>query len=778
MKNISSNTKTYFFVITLFTIISCFLFQKLLLGDYTFTGPDSMSPTAIKTGIELATEETGEYPLWLPWVFSGLPSVHSFQNISHFYLPNYLIEFFRMFGMPAFWNYIFHFVFAGLGCFVLLRQLKTDIFSATLGGVAFLMTPYLTTMVVHGHGSQMMTSAYIPWVIWSVVRLKEQQNFQNIGLLAILSGLQLQRAHVQIAYYTWLIVGLYIVIELIQWLRTKQIQRIKSVGFIVVGLIIGVGIALSIYLPAMSYTPYSIRGAVSSGGGTGIEYATQWSFSFGEMMTFLIPSFYGFGGPTYWGNMPFTDYPNYMGILILILAIIGAVKYKSTVRLLLFLTTVFALLLSFGKNFFMYSLFYEYLPYFKKFRVPAMFLILVQFSVAILAGIGLNYLRENIEKIKKYSIHIIGGVVGVSFLLLFAGSTILKSFNIPQRKYSIINQLRMDMISQDTLIMMLLLITGAVLLWIIGKKFITMKIFLGGIIALSIIDLGIVDTKIIEPSKESYRSKTLNKIGLVKGYLREDDIIRFLKQDTTDFRIFPVGELANENRWSAFNIESIMGYHPAKLNNYKQLMTEVGFNSVSILQMLNVKYLISTEPINHPAFTKTFEGRLYHNGNYRNGFIYQMNATLPRVYFSENLLSVSSSEQYEILRQLQFQPTLHSFVTVPIEEAEFNTSEATVTILERTPNQITVETKSSTEQFLIFSEIYYPKGWECTVDEKSTEIYEVNSVLRGVFVPAGNHKIKMDFNPIDIKIGKWIASISLILSVLFVGLPFIRSNKR
>ena len=70
-----------------------------------------------------------------------------------------------------------------------------------------------------------------------------------------------------------------------------------------------------IYLPAMSYTPFSIRG-MGGGGGTGLEYATQWSFSLGEMLTFLIPSFYGFGGATYWGSMPFTDYPNYMGIIV------------------------------------------------------------------------------------------------------------------------------------------------------------------------------------------------------------------------------------------------------------------------------------------------------------------------------------------------------------------------------------------------------------------------------------------------------------------------------
>jgi hypothetical protein len=95
-----------------------------------------------------------------------------------------------------------------------------------------------------------------------------------------------------------------------------------------VGLILGLGMAMWIYLPALNYAPHSIRGA-GGGGGTGFEYATAWSFSFGEMSTFFIPSYYGFGGATYWGNMPFTDYPNYMGIFIITLAIIGLLFSKN-----------------------------------------------------------------------------------------------------------------------------------------------------------------------------------------------------------------------------------------------------------------------------------------------------------------------------------------------------------------------------------------------------------------------------------------------------------------
>ena len=80
-----------------------------------------------------------------------------------------------------------------------------------------------------------------------------------------------------------------------------------------------------LYYPAKSYTPFSIRGG-SDSGGTGFEYATQWSFSLKEAVTLFIPYSRGFGGQTYFGDMPFTDYPNYLGIIVISLAFIGFCK--------------------------------------------------------------------------------------------------------------------------------------------------------------------------------------------------------------------------------------------------------------------------------------------------------------------------------------------------------------------------------------------------------------------------------------------------------------------
>jgi len=779
---LSNQNKLIFIFSSISLVILTFLFRKLLFGNYSFIGPDSLSPQAIKQGIELVTEKTGEYPLWLPWVFSGLPSIHSFQNISDFYLPHYLYIFFnKMFGIPFIWNYIFHFIFGGIGCVLLLKRLKVDDLSAIFGALAFILTPYLITMVVHGHGSQMMTSVYIPWVVWAIHRLKSNPEIKNVGILALIVGFQLQRAHVQIAYYTWMLAGLYVLLIFIDKIPLLYIsnKKKKLITFLMIlsGLALGLFISLNIYIPALEYSSYSIRG--SSGGGTGFEYATQWSFSLIELGTFILPSCLGFGGLTYWGSMPFTDYPNYMGILILIFAIIGGIKSENKEKNLYILAICFAFLLSLGKNFSLfYGFFYDYFPFFNKFRVPVMILILVQFCVSILAGLGLSYLKNNFRFIRINTIinRSIFSLISISIILFLFGKKIIYSILPDQdliQRYGVqaqelINKLRYENIYQEFQFFVIILLFLLLLLYFYKKKKYKWSMLAYGIIFLSIIDLSIVNKKIIEPTKDSYRSSTLNPSIIKKRYLKEDEIIKFLKNDTSFYRIFPIGQLANQNRWSAFNIESIYGYHPAKLDNYNTFMNKVGFENTNILQMLNVKYLISLQDIEHPLFKKVYNGKLYHNTKYQNANIYLFTDFIDRAYFINKLIYLdNNNDALEYIKNTNQTLINQSIINVKLTENSFDQNRD-MKINKISPNLIEIETNSKTNQFLVLSEIFYPNGWKAYINNNEIEIYQINSILRGVPIPAGSNSINFIFNPNDVKIGSVISFFSFLLSLLLV----------
>jgi uncharacterized membrane protein YfhO len=85
------------------------------------------------------------------------------------------------------------------------------------------------------------------------------------------------------------------------------------------------------------------------------------------------------------------------------------------------------------------------------------------------------------------------------------------------------------------------------------------------------------------------------------------------------------------------------------------------------------------------------------------------------------------------------------------------------------PNNLVYETESKEKNFAVFSEIYYPKGWNAYIDGSLTPHTCVNYVLRGMEIPAGKHKVEFKFEPTIYKTGNMISMIGSILLLLAVG---------
>ena len=340
--------KEYILFISLFTLIIIFLFNKFIFGQYIFVSADTLAPQAIKQSIKSSLDS---FPLWFPYIFSGMPTIHSLLNINNYYLPHHFINFLHNLGMPWIWNFLFHYIFAAIGMYLLLRFLKQSKITSFLSSVLFSLSPYMIAYLVHGHGSQIMSAAYIPWIILFLFKIYNKNSIKNYCMLSILIGLQLQRAHIQIVYYTWMMIGLFIIIKIFLAFKTKNINFKKyfyNQLLIISSIIVGFLTSLSIYLPILNYSTISTRG--SDLGGIGIEKATQWSLNFNEITTFILPHAYGFGGQTYWGYLPFTDFPNYIGIIVFFLAIVGFYKsdIKKEYKIFFILTMFFSFLISLG----------------------------------------------------------------------------------------------------------------------------------------------------------------------------------------------------------------------------------------------------------------------------------------------------------------------------------------------------------------------------------------------------------------------------------------------
>ena len=192
---------------------------------------------------------------------------------------------------------------------------------------------------------------------------------------------------------------------------------LKRLGLFSIATILSLILGLQVLLPVREYAAYSTRGRAGDTQSSGINYdeAIQWSLSPRELPKLLIPDYMGRAStvlyegndvprlkgvriPGYWGDMPFTAGGDYLGILTFILACLGAVygiRRRNRLIISVCLYLVFAFLLSFGRHLpLFYTLFYNFVPYFNKFRAPAMMLAMIFFSSALLAGFGLQNLFD------------------------------------------------------------------------------------------------------------------------------------------------------------------------------------------------------------------------------------------------------------------------------------------------------------------------------------------------------------------------------------------------
>lgn len=770
-----SINKPFFIVIAIMALVICVLFYDVIFMGKVFGTPDTLSPESATIVLDKIYSATGEYPLWQPWIFSGMPTVEAFTHISNLYFPSLILNLLFLKGILA---QLLHLLFAGLGGYILLRNFGVSSFSAFLSGASFMLTPFMITMIVFGHGSQMMTAAYLPWVILLTIKVIKKPSLMNTGLLAILLGFQLQRAHVQIAYYSWMLVGAYVLISLIWHFTSRQKENRIWTGYasflLAAGL--GIGIALLIYLPSMEYTPFSVRGGTAAGGAD-YRYATGWSLHPKEMLTFILPSAFGFGGQAYWGWMPFTDYPNYLGIVLIFLACFGFwSKRKEMIGWFLMITSLFAVFISFGSHFsFIYNLFFNYFPFFNKFRVPAMILILLQFNFAILAAFGLEAMLELKEKAVPRWFWILAGLLGSLLLILAFGESaiesVLRSNFTPPRTgdpnaIRVINELRLNLWIKDAWMLIVWCALGLGTVWMWIQRKVSQSIFLTVMVLITLLDIAKVDQLIIQPEKNSGRSLATISGSELKRYFTADPVIQFLQKDKSDYRIYPAGQWFGESRFRAFGIESVGGYHPAKLNITNDFIEKTrNISSIPLMQMLNVKYLLSPREIPFPQFVEEFKGDMRTGAGVQKTWVYSLNNALPRAWFVKQVEANKEDQLWRMINEANFDPANIAYIQTENEHFAGSYVAGSVVEIKRSIHEMKIEVSCPEDGFLVVSEVHYPLRWQCNIDGKPVETIETNKLIRGVKVPQGNHAVEFMYDKSTFNQSKWISIFSFIFAM-------------
>ncbi len=796
----------------IFAVILIVLFSSVFIKGYVFGGGDTTAARGMTNQLNIYMHETGDYPLWQSYIFSGMPAFSSMMFTKWIYFPNFIIGMINAAGVPATWTMLMHYLLAAMGVFLLLHHLRVNFLTAILGGLAFMLTPFFVVMMSAGHGSQMMTAAYLPWLVYAVKRIFDDPDLRGLLLLAIVAGFQFQRGHVQIAYYGWMAMGWYVVVETIFRYRNKDWNNYaRSAGYMTGGLLLGIGLAAVLYIPSLSYAAYSIRGG-SSGGGLDYGYATSWSFPPYEMLALFFSDWFGFGGQTYWGGKAFTEHSDYLGLtLIILMAAAFFSKDYLKEKVYLLSTILLALLISFGSYWpYLYDVLFKVLPFFNKFRVPSMILILLELMVALLAALGLHTILNlsNDQKAKwTQKLLIASSVMGGLFLIviLFKGAItgmFSSALSASPKAHPALTTLRVDMFYSSLVKGLAVGTLTLGLIWAFFTEKIRGLALAGSLLALLILDLGHIDLRFTSKAVPAKRVKAAEQVT---------PAIRKLQALTRENpgRIFPVHTLFGSNVWALHGLESIGGYSPAKLKILQDFLNSTKLEQtflpkyyeqtangaapkaidqvdkalrkrhLDVLRNLNVKYLVSPYPLNDPLFKQIGQELHVVRGQRVPVLIYEFVDAYPKAWFvSQTQVADNSGRVSATLDQMLAQPKDMAIVldqTGTLESSNYGVGE--VDVKDRSLQSLTLKTHNDSDGFLVVSEVFYPGGWKAYLDgETEIQVFLTNELIRGLVIPAGDHEVHFVYAPNAVRMG-FIVTLLSVLVVLGLGAFLIYQRK-
>ena len=817
-----------------FVVAICVLYPGLVFQHKIFFASDNQAAVSFGTVAERAIEE-GVYPVWNPYVFAGMPSFASLSYTPHVYPVTAVLKLFVDYlHFPVYLWLFFHTFMAGLGTYLLLRDRGVWFIPSVAAGVLMMWMPNLVAAGAYGHGSQACAVGYMPFALLFWDRLWRGKGILVYGsALAIVFGFSMLRGHLQISYYTYALVALHLLFfggaRFVdahrghvpegsalprQWFArltgggARYGSRTAAVEFawgaVVFAIVVGMSLAISavLYLPAHEYAQYSIRGA-SQEGGAAYSYATSWSLHPLEVLTFLFPYAFGFGKDLYIGYMPFTDYPNYVGLVVLAGAVMALAAARSRFVWFLAFVAAVATLVSFGRFFpVLYGPLFKLAPYFNKFRVPVMVLIVQQLALVGLFGIGLTaMLRAGRERARRNAVlglavaffvfmivMLTQGVWSGPFAETVSGN--VRSGRNPQEQLMVArvvgNYLFRDLVRFSIMLAVLL-----VLLFAYYSRKLPALVLGVLVLVLGMVDFYLVNRNILHPEvfREHEALRIIVDPSVRDRYTAPDTLIDFLRKDERPFRVFPIDSpqrpfsgLFSSNRFMMFGISSIGGYHPAKLKVYEEyLQAAAGALSrgdFAPIDALNVRYLVSASQFpQQQRYREVWSGTDF-EGVPR--YVYENATGFPRAWLVQRYRVAPGQEGLDLIAsgEVDLSKTVLLEAKPPAEpETADSASVGSVDVTKLGFNEIRLETTTASPALLVLGEVYYP-DWKAQVDGEPVEVLQANHIMRAVPLAAGEHEVMFHYDTSHIRRGLLISATSLGVMLVALAIGIVLSTRR
>ena len=777
-----------------FAIVSLVFYSPLLDGKKLYQS-DINQYEGMSREILENRENFPDEIYWIDNAFGGMPTFQLGAKFAYDILsPFHML--FRFIPRPAHTLFLYL-----LTMYILLMVLKIPWRIAILGSIAFAFSTYLLIILQVGHNTKALAISYIPLVVAGLVLLRQHKLLPGFLVSLIAISLQIRANHYQMTYYMLILLLIYFIVYLIDSYRKNDLKDyLKYIGIFTLAGILSLGLNAPNILTTYDYSKYSTRSqselTINPDGsekekttGLNYDYITQYSYGIFESLNLVAPRVQGGASseelgknsdlykflinnniprkqadsfissvPTYWGSQPILEAPAYVGASIMFLFILALFVVKGPFKWWILISFILSLTLSWGKNFpLLTNLFIDYFPFYNKFRAVSSIQIILEFVVPLLSVIGLHkFLADaNLKNIRRsfavYSVPLI-------ILLVFGGS--LSYSGLYDDYYSngygqeIFNQIieeRKNIFNSD--VIRALVFALLVFLTLRFSKLLGRNLTYAIVLAIVCFDLFNINNRYID--KDLFIDKTINTY-------RATEIDNDILADTLDFRVFNISAgLSNAN--TSYFHNSINGYHAAKLKRFQEYYDFLSFHdNQKLFNTLNVKYLIGKDENN--------QDQLYQNPDaFGNAWAID---SLALIDDYDNLLNQMKDAN---LKKVGF--VLEK--SLPIETSRNYNSSDLIKIekIKNSSSHISYNFESLSEQLLVFSEIYYPSGWQVYLNGEKTNYFDINYLLRGMVVPKGNHLIEFIFSPKIVKTGINIRIITIIITFSIIALLLYRKNK-
>jgi hypothetical protein len=763
-------------------------------------------------------EKYGEEPLWTNSMFGGMPA----YLISTQYKSNILRQVHRILTLFDFRPVSFIFLYL-IGAYIALLLFGINPWLSFAGAIAYAFSSYFFIIIHAGHVSKVLALGYMPPIIAGTYMAFRGRYLLGSLFSGVFLGLQILVNHLQITYYTLLIILILGIFELAGAIRNKAFGNLlKPLPWLALFVVLAIGANFSSLYTTYEYGKYSIRGkselsvnAENKTTGLDKDYATQWSYGIGETLTLLIPDFMGgsstgalktnsntydyikttYGAsearkftenvPLYWGKQPITSGPVYVGAVIVFLFFLGLFVVKGPVKWWLLTVTVVSILLAWGHNFNLLTGFMlDYFPGYNKFRTVSMTLIMAEFAMPMLGILALKEVimndipRKEFLKALKYSFFGLGGLILV--VILISGSFDMSSPMDEQLRSQGLDNIvdaiqkdRLALLRTDAFRSLVFVALTATLTYFAFLKKIKFNNLVLLFTLLLLVDMWPVNKRYL--GSKDFVSRNEDK----KPFKPSTADLVIMSDKDPDFRVLNLTLSVLQDASTSYFHKSLGGYHGAKMRRYQELF------DLSIQD--EIGRLITT--FNKRQVPESLDSTLATLGtlNMLNTryFIYNTEAPplvnkheLGNAWFVNQIKMVANADE-EIAEVLAFNPASEAIIdnrfSKEIEGLKLTMdSTAKISLTEYRANYLKYSTIASTEQLAVFSEMYYDKGWQAYIDGQPAPHFRVNYVLRAMRVPAGNHTIEFRFHPRSYYLGEKVSlACSLLLVLMVIGTGFL-----